>query len=285
MGLPTASGPSPLGHRIGPADAAVATELDLLPVLRDNLVPILHNSRQAVVVDPADAAPVSRWLQERQLELVAILHTHHHSDHIGGTPGLLQHWPGAAVVAAAADRLRIPLQTLGVEDGDRLELLGRRLKVLAVPGHTLQHLAYWLEPLTRRDAAASGSVEGDGNGEDSGGDLFCGDSLFAAGCGRMFEGTPEQMQASLQRFASLPPATRVWCAHEYTEANLRWAVTVAPEDAAIRSRLEQVQALRRQGGCTIPSTIALERQTNLMLRAPDAAGFARLRRHKDGFQG
>lgn len=281
MGLASASGRPPQSHRIGPDGAAVATALELLPVLRDNLVPILHNGVQAVVVDPAEAAPVARWLQERELELVAILHTHHHSDHIGGTPGLLQRWPAAAVVAAAADRQRIPLQTLGVGDGDQLELLGRRLTVLAVPGHTLHHLAYVLEP----PSGAGGGRHADPSGAASGGDLFCGDSLFAAGCGRMFEGTAEQMQASLQRLAALPPATRVWCAHEYTEANLRWAVAVAPEDAAIRSRLEQVQALRRRGGCTIPSTIALERRTNLMLMAPDAASFGRLRQHKDRFQG
>lgn len=269
MGLPTPEAPPPISHRIGPDPVAVAMELALLPVLRDNLVPILHNGHQAAVVDPAVAEPVAGWLQERGLELVAILHTHHHSDHIGGTPGLLKLWPAAAVVAAADDRRRIPLQTLGVGDGDRLHLLGRCLQVLAVPGHTLQHLAYWLEP-----------PEGE-----AGGDLFCGDSLFAAGCGRMFEGTAEQMQGSLQRLAALDPATRVWCAHEYTEANLRWAVAVAPEDEGIRDRLEQVQQLRRQGGCTIPSTIALERRTNLMLRAADPASFARLRRHKDGFQG
>ncbi|MFM8525718.1 MAG: hydroxyacylglutathione hydrolase [Cyanobacteriota bacterium] len=256
-------------HRIGPDPAAVAGELALLPVLRDNLVPILHNGSQAVVVDPAVAEPVAGWLQARGLELVAILHTHHHSDHIGGTPGLLRHWPDAAVVAAAEDRPRIPLQTLGVGEGDHLELLGRRLAVLAVPGHTLQHLAYLLEPLEGQE----------------GGDLFCGDSLFAAGCGRMFEGSPEQMHASLQRLAALDPATRVWCAHEYTEANLRWAVAVAPDDGAIRLRLETVQQQRRAGGCTIPSSIALERRTNLMLQAPDPASFAVLRRHKDGFRG
>lgn len=270
MGHPSASAPPPFCHRIGPDPVAVASRLALLPVLRDNLVPILHNDRQAVVVDPAEAEPVARWLQAHGLELVAILHTHHHSDHIGGTPGLLRFWPGAAVVAAAADRRRIPLQTLGVGDGDRLELLGRHLVVLAVPGHTLQHLAYLLEPL------AAG---------EEGGDLFCGDSLFAAGCGRMFEGSAEQMHGSLQRLAALPPATRVWCAHEYTEANLRWAVTLAPENRAIHHRLETVQQQRRQGRCTIPSSIGLERQTNLMLRAPDPATFARLRRHKDGFQG
>jgi len=270
MGLPTASGPLSHCHRIGPDPAVVATRVELLAVLRDNLVPILHNGQQAVVVDPAEAEPVARWLQEHGLELVAILHTHHHADHIGGTPGLLRLWPKAAVVACAEDRQRIPLQTVAVRDGDALELLGRRFAVLAVPGHTLQHLAYRLEPL---------------DGTDDGGDLFCGDSLFAAGCGRMFEGTAEQMHASLQRFAALPANTRLWCAHEYTEANLRWAAAVAPENGAIRQRLEAVQQLRQAGGCTIPSSIRLELQTNLFLQAADPATFARLRRHKDHFQG
>ena len=286
MGLPRASQPPPSGlssavssaptpaplplHRIGPSAADEADQLDLLPVWRDNLVPILHNGHQAVVVDPPDAVPVAGWLKRNGLELLAILHTHHHADHIGGTAALLRIWPHAAVVAAAADRARIPLQTLSVADGDRLELLGRSLAVMAVPGHTLHHLAFLLEPAAAGDGA---------------GDLFCGDSLFAGGCGRMFEGSADQMHASLQRLAALPPETRVWCAHEYTEANLRWAVAVAPEEGAIGRRLEAVEAVRRGGGCTIPSTIGLELETNLMLRAPDAGSFARLRRHKDGFQG
>ena len=270
MGLPTASGPPSLCHRIGPDPAVVATRVELLAVLRDNLVPILHNGQQAVVVDPAEAEPVARWLQEHALELVAILHTHHHADHIGGTPGLLRLWPKAAVVACAEDRQRIPLQTVAVRDGDALELLGRRFAVLAVPGHTLQHLAYRLEPL------ASGA---------DGGDLFCGDSLFAAGCGRMFEGTADQMHQSLQRLAALPEDTRLWCAHEYTEANLRWAASVAPQNGAITRRLASVQALRSTGGCTIPSSIGLELETNLFLQAPDPEAFATLRRHKDHFQG
>jgi hydroxyacylglutathione hydrolase len=270
MGPSRATTPLPASRRIGPDPAAVASQVELLPVLRDNLVPILHNGRQAVVVDPAEAPPVALWLQERALELVAILHTHHHADHIGGTPGLLKLWPQAEVVAAAADRDRIPLQTLGVADGDRLDLLGRHLEVLAVPGHTRHHLAYRLEPLAA--------------GADSG-DLFCGDSLFAGGCGRMFEGTAEQMHHSLQRMAALPEGTRVWCAHEYTEANLRWAASVAPENAAIVRRLQAVHALRRSGGCTIPSSIGLELATNLFLQAPDPEAFAVLRRHKDHFQG
>ena len=192
--------------------AAPALQVELLPVLHDNYLFVLHDGRRAAVVDPAVAAPAITWLRERGLELVAVLQTHHHSDHIGGTPGLLKVWPGAEVVAARADRDRIPFQTRGVVDGDRFSLLGQPVQVLEVPGHTRAHVAYHL-PLQ--------------------GELFCGDTLFAGGCGRLFEGSPEQMHRSLSRLASLPETTRVWCAHEYTETNLRWAAAQRPEDEAI----------------------------------------------------
>jgi hydroxyacylglutathione hydrolase len=232
----------------------------LIPVLRDNYVVVLQRGRRAAVVDPAVAEPVAAALEERGLELEAILHTHHHSDHIGGAPGLLCQWPAAAVVAAAADRERIPFQTMGVGDGDQFTVLDEPVQVLAVPGHTRAHLAFWLP--------ASGH-------------LLCGDTLFVGGIGRLFEGTPEQMHCSLQRLAALPEATQVWCAHEYTEANLRWAASEAPDDAAIGARLAQVQALRAAGQVTVPSSIGLERRTNLFLRAGSAVELARLRRSKD----
>ncbi|MFM7734039.1 MAG: hydroxyacylglutathione hydrolase [Cyanobium sp.] len=232
--------------------------VDLIAVLRDNYVFVLHDGRRAAVVDPAVAPPVARWLEERGLELVAVLQTHHHSDHIGGSRELLRRWPGAAVVAAAADRARIPFQTIGVADGDRVPLLGQELEVLAVPAHTSAHIAFHLPG---RPA----------------GDLFCGDTLFAGGCGRLFEGTPEQMWQALQRLAALPEGTRVWCAHEYTETNLRWAAERRPDDAAIARRLQQVRQRRAAGLATIPSTISLERATNLFVRAGDAVELAELR--------
>ena len=244
----------------------------LIPVLRDNYVFVLERGGLAAVVDPAVAAPVRQRLEERGLELVAILHTHHHSDHIGGTPELLHHWPGAAVYAAAADRQRIPFQTRGLADGDRLELLGQPVEVLAVPGHTAHHLAFHLP--------ASGH-------------LFCGDTLFAGGCGRLFEGSAAQMLASLERLAALPEATQVWCAHEYTEANLRFALSQDPHNRALQERWQQVRARRRSGLPTIPSRIGLERATNPFLRchepalqASSGAGdpvavFAEIRRRKD----
>ena len=247
----------------------VATQVTLLPVLNDNYVFVLHNSRQAVVVDPAVAEPVQAWLEAHQLELVGLLHTHHHSDHIGGSPGLLQRWPCTQVIAAEADRDRIPFQTHGVGHGDAFSLLGRQVRVLGVPGHTRAHLAYHLPALE------AGQQE----------ELFCGDTLFAGGCGRLFEGTAEQMHQALQRLMALPAHTRVWCAHEYTEANLRWASAYASDNGAIAARLEAVQALRRAGQPTIPSSVALEQQTNLFVCAGDGRELAALRAHKDGWHG
>ncbi len=247
----------------GEPPSATPLQVELLPVLRDNYLFVLHDGRQAAVVDPAVDAAAIRWLRERDLELVAVLQTHHHNDHIGGTPGLLRAWPAAAVVASRADRERIPFQTLGVGEGDRFELLGQPVEVLEVPGHTRCHLAYHLP------------VQGE---------LFCGDTLFAGSCGRLFEGTPAQMFHSLQRLGALPGPTRVWCAHEYTATNLRWAAAQRPDDAAIAVRLEQVQQTRRQGRPTIPSSIAEERRTNLFLRAGDAEELAALRRSRNDWQ-
>ena len=244
----------------------------LVPALSDNVVPVLQRGQLAAVVDPAEAEPVARALAQRGLELVAILHTHHHHDHIGGTPGLLQRWPRAQVIAAASDRARIPLQTRGVADGERFELLGRAVEVLAVPGHTAHHIAFHLP--------ASGGEPGE---------LFCGDTLFAGGCGRLFEGTPAQMHAALGRFAALPGRTRVWCAHEYTEGNLRWASALLPAGhpaaPAVRQRLEAVRQVRQAGGFTIPSCIDLERSTNLFLQAATPEELGDLRRHKDSWRG
>ena len=269
----------PATPRAGGSAAAPATRVSLIPVLNDNYVFVLHGDGPgpAVVVDPAVAEPVITWLEQRDLELAAVLQTHHHHDHIGGTPELLQRWPSARVIACAADRDRIPFQTDGVADGDLLELLGRPFEVLAVPGHTAHHIAFHLP------APAPGGA--DQPGSDQPGELFCGDTLFAAGCGRLFEGTPEQMHASLQRLAALPPATRVWCAHEYTAGNLRWAAAQEPEDAAIAERLRAVQTARAAGLATIPSSIALERATNLFMRASDGAELRRLRGSKDLWRG
>jgi len=268
------------------APEGVASLVSLIPVLRDNYVFVLHGPGPgpAVVVDPAVAEAVITWLEERGLELVAILHTHHHSDHIGGTPELLRRWPEAEVIASGADRDRIPLQTRSVAGGDRFTLLGRRVHVLAVPGHTRHHIAYYLPAGDLLDSAPSRIGQAPG-GPSSGGDLFCGDTLFAGGCGRLFEGTPEQMHASLRQFAALPEATRVWCAHEYTATNLAWAASVEPADPAIGTRLEAVRGARAAGHPTIPSRIGLELRTNLFLRAANPAALAVLRSSRNDWTG
>jgi len=237
-----------------------ALQVSLIPVLSDNYVFVIERGQQAAVVDPAVAEPVIAALDAKGLELTAILHTHHHSDHIAGTPGLLERWPQARVIASAADRLRIPLQTVGVEGGDHVPLLGEDVQVLDVPGHTRAHIAFVLP---------------------ESGHLFCGDTLFAGGCGRLFEGTAEQMHGSLQALAALPAETQVWCAHEYTQSNLRWAAEQQPEDQAIAVRLAEVLERRHQGLPTIPSSIGLERATNLFVRAPNPGALAELRQSKD----
>jgi len=237
-----------------------ALQVSLIPVLSDNYVFLIERGQQAAVVDPAVAWPVIAALDAKGLELTAILQTHHHSDHIGGTPGLLERWPQARVIASAADCLRIPMQTVGVEGGDHVPLLGEDVQVLDVPGHTRAHIAFLLP---------------------ESGHLFCGDTLFAGGCGRLFEGTAEQMYGSLQVLAALPAETQVWCAHEYTASNLAWAADQQPEDKAVAARLAEVLDRRHQGLPTIPSSIGLERATNLFVRAPNPGALAELRQSKD----
>ncbi|BEV35698.1 hydroxyacylglutathione hydrolase [Synechococcus sp. M16CYN] len=240
--------------------------LHALPVLQDNVVWIWIRGKNAVVVDPAVADPVQQWLTQRALCLIAILQTHHHDDHIGGTPKLLQYWPDAEVIAAAADHSRIPLQTISVSDGDTVNVLGRRLDVMDVAAHTSAHIAFVLQRCEDQDIGPL---------------VFCGDTLFAGGCGRLFEGTPQDMHQALRRLAKLPDQTRVCCAHEYTEANLRWAIERCPEDIAITKRYLEVQALRRRGRLSLPSSIGLERRTNLFMQAKTAEQLADLRIHKD----
>ena len=240
-------------------------------VLNDNIVWIWVHGDQAIVIDPAVAEPILDWLEMRGLQLVAVLQTHHHSDHIGGTPGLLQRWPSAEVVASADDQERIPFQTRSVRDGDEIHLLGRPVKVLDVRAHTRAHIAYWLPQ--EASSTCVNSV------------LFCGDTLFSGGCGRLFEGTPADMHRALQRLGSLPPETLVCCAHEYTEGNLSWAAQQVPDDAVITNRLKEVQAIRRSGSLTLPSSIEEEWRTNLFLRATSSEQLGRLRQHKDNWRG
>lgn len=240
--------------------------LHALPVLQDNVIWIWVCGEDAVVVDPAIAAPVKEWLQARRLRLKAVLQTHHHADHIGGTPELLDHWPDAEVVAAAADQRRIPFQTVSVSDGDQLSLLGQDVLVMDVAAHTSHHIAFFIP---QPPGAESEPM------------LFCGDTLFAGGCGRLFEGTPSDMLQALSRLAALPDATKVCCAHEYTENNLRWAAEQCPQNVDIQKRYQAVKSLRSRGELSLPSTIGLEQQTNLFMQAATAEELGNLRHHKD----
>lgn len=259
-------------------------ELKPLPAFSDNYIWAFRQqgSAQVCVVDPGDAAPVLHYLKDAGLQLEAILLTHHHADHIGGVQDLLHH---AHVPVYGPRSPRIPFVTQPVAAGSAVRVAGTRFEVLEIPGHTLEHIAFF-------------SPASDSTREPV---LFCGDTLFGAGCGRMFEGTPPVMHASLQQLAALPPHTRVCCAHEYTLSNLRFAAAVMPENQAVRQRLVRDQALRDAGQPTLPSHLADELATNPFLRCsrPEvvaaaqaqqgaavtdaAAVFGVLRRWKDGF--
>lgn len=225
-----------------------------VPAFNDNYLWIIHDGQSAAVVDPGDAAPILAALKEHQLSLVAILLTHHHADHVGGVPTLLQH-AKVPVYAPRNDRIANVTQALGEGDTVRVPELGLTLSVLDVPGHTLGHIAYVAQEQHW---------------------LFCGDTLFAGGCGRMFEGTPKQFLASLDKLATLPDDTKVYCAHEYTLSNLRFAQAAEPGNAAITTRMRDEQAKRDSGMPTVPSTIGLEKATNPFLRTREPGIVAQL---------
>ncbi len=221
-----------------------------LPAFDDNYIWMLHDGRQALVVDPGDEQPVLQALQTLGLQLSAILVTHHHADHVGGVAAL-RAATGATVHGPAGEQMPEPLQRY--TDGDTLDLLGLHFTVLDVPGHTAGHIAWY-------------TADGDGQPL-----LFCGDTLFSGGCGRLFEGTPAQMLASLDKLAALPGNTRVCCAHEYTLSNLRFARAVEPDNAALKDYSRQCEALRARQLPTLPSTIAVERDINPFLRSRQPA--------------
>jgi hydroxyacylglutathione hydrolase len=250
----------------------------LLPVLTDNYIYLLHEpvSGATAVVDPAIAEPVLAVLQENGWQLDYIFNTHHHSDHVGGNLQLKQA-TGCQIVGAVADQTRIPGIDIALNDGECIQLGNQTLQVIATPGHTSGHIVYY--------CAESRA-------------LFCGDTLFSLGCGRLFEGSAEQMWHSLLKLKALPGATRIYCAHEYTQANGQFALSLEADNQDLQQRLADVEVLRANNQPTLPSTIALEMATNPFLREdsvslreaisarPDdspIAVFAKIRKLKDQF--
>lgn len=253
-------------------------EIVQIPVLNDNYVYLIHEpqSGDTAVVDPAVEDEVVAELEKRGWTLTHILNTHHHWDHTGANLALKERYYGLKIIGPAAERERIPGLDVAVAEGDQAHLGDVAADVYDVPGHTAGHIAYHFAD----DAA-----------------LFCGDTLFAMGCGRLFEGTPDQMWQSLSKFLRLPDDTRVYCAHEYTMANGKFALTVEPGNADLKARMAEVEKLRAAGTPTIPTTIGLEKATNPFLRpmsdniqetvdmigAPLPKVFAEVRTRKDNF--
>lgn len=234
-----------------------------LPALSDNYIWLLRApDGRLAVCDPGEAGPVVAAVEAAGGKLDLILLTHHHGDHVDGVSALVARY-GSKVMGAKADAHRLPALDIVVEPSQTADVLGVPVKVLASDGHTLGHIAYHFP-----DCAI----------------LLCGDTLFSLGCGRLLEGTAADMFASLQLLAALPPETLVCCGHEYTVSNARFALTVEPENAALRARAEQATAQRAEGRATVPTTIGQELETNPFLRAKDVETLARIRIAKDNFR-
>jgi hydroxyacylglutathione hydrolase len=248
-----------------------------IPVLTDNYIYLLHDpvSAETAAIDPALAQPVLDVLDEKGWQLTCILNTHHHWDHVGGNLELKQK-TGCKIVAAQSDRSRVPGIDIGVSENDVISLGQHQARIISTPGHTSGHIVYHFA-------------------ED--GALFCGDTLFVMGCGRLFEGTPEQMWNSLQKLKALPPSTRIYCTHEYTQTNGRFALSVEPGNSQLQKKMLEVQQLRAENKPTVPSTIEQERATNPFFRTDSISVqkslglegqspvcvFTELRKRKDSF--
>jgi len=235
-----------------------------VPLLFDNYAWLLRDDATGTVavVDPSEARGVEDAVHQWGGRLDLVLLTHHHGDHIDGAEELREHH-GCHVIGARADAHRLPPLDQAVAEGDVVAVGQATARVMETPGHTRGHIAFFFAD----DAA-----------------LFCGDTLFSLGCGRLLEGSAEEMFASLARLAALPGDTRICCGHEYTESNLRFALTVEPHNPALRRRGEAVRALRARGEPTVPALLAEELETNPFLRAPDVARFAEIRANKDRFR-
>jgi hydroxyacylglutathione hydrolase len=226
-----------------------------LPAFEDNYIWVLRHGDQAAVVDPGDAAPVLAYLQKHRLRLTAILNTHHHPDHVGGNAELLRHFP-VPVYGPPDPRIAETTQPLREGDSFTLQAFGLEFQVLDIPGHTRSHIAFYAPGM-----------------------LFCGDTLFACGCGRLFEGTPAQMQASLAKLAALPDDTGVYCGHEYTLANLRFARRLLPQDPVLLDWENTARTQRAADKPTLPSVLGQEKRGNPFLRCADAHIIAAVQHH------
>jgi len=251
--------------------------IDILPALRDNYIYVLRDrkSRHAAVVDPSEAGPVVDFLKSQNLILTHIFNTHHHPDHVGGNL-TLKTATKCLIVGPASDKERIPGIDIALDDHDTYAFGDHPAQVFFVPGHTRGHIAFWFY----QDSV-----------------LFCGDTLFACGCGRLFEGTPAQMWSSLRRLRDLPNHTRIYCGHEYTEANIRFALNLDPQNNALVQRQAQVRKRREQNQSSLPALMSEEKITNPFMRCDDAKfisdlglgdlspeqAFAEIRRRKDNF--
>jgi len=238
-------------------------EIVAVPVLTDNYVWLIHNpaTGETAALDPSVAQPVRNALAIKGWRLTQVLNTHWHPDHTGGNEDI--HAATGATITAPAEAERVSKVDRVVAEGDRVTIAGAEAVVWDIPAHTAGHIAYYFEEE---------------------GMIFVGDTMFAMGCGRLFEGTAEQMYANLQRIAALPDGVRIYCGHEYTLANARFAAEVEPTNAAVAARLEQVAALREAGTITLPTTVAQERETNPFVRASNWEEFADLRAAKDSFR-
>lgn len=238
--------------------------IELVPCLSDNYAYLLHDAATGAtgIVDPSEAPPVLAALERHGWKLTHIFNTHHHFDHTGGNLPLKEQ-TGATIIGPKPDAARIPGIDTGVAEGDTVTFGSETAQILDIPAHTSGHIAFWF--------GASKAV-------------FTGDTLFAMGCGRLFEGTPAQMFTAMRKLEALPGDTRVFCGHEYTESNGRYALTVEPTNADLVTRMDEVRGLRAEGRPTIPSTIALEKLTNPFMRASSVEALAERRVAKDSFR-
>jgi len=251
----------------------MATEIEIVPCLNDNYAYLVKSGDWCAVVDPSEAGPVQAALKKRGWKLTHILNTHHHLDHCGGNLDLKRE-TGAIVVGPAKDAARIPGLDVGVDEASGWEFDGRKVRVLEVPAHTRGAITFVID-----------------------GNAFTGDTMFLMGCGRLFEGDPQMMWTSLSKLMTLPDETRIYCGHEYTESNGRFALTLEPGNPALRARVAEVQAIRAKGRPTVPGTMGLEKQTSPFLRPDNAeirrslgmekagtvAAFGEIRARKDRF--